>query len=191
MRALTLTQPWAGLVASGIKLVENREQPVMRRDHFGVPFAIHASRVIDYGVYDRIEEIAPDLNWCRPRHGSCDLVREHSGGHWTVGCHGGALPPHAPLSWAALSRITGAIIAVTAVTKCIRSAGVSARYPGTAHVYREDDLKELGADQKRWLFGRYGYVVATPWVLPQPVPCRGFLGLWTVPEGIESKIYAR
>jgi len=60
LRALTLTQPWAGLVASGIKLIENRPKPppaVM----IGQRFAIHASREIDQLVFDRIYEIDPGL----------------------------------------------------------------------------------------------------------------------------------
>lgn len=55
MRALTLTQPWAGLVASGIKLVENRPRSMIKTDDFGKPFAIHASKVIDDLTYDRIK----------------------------------------------------------------------------------------------------------------------------------------
>lgn len=61
MRALTLTQPWAGLVASGIKLIENRPRHMIKRSDFGTPFAIHASRVIDEAVYDRIRELDPGL----------------------------------------------------------------------------------------------------------------------------------
>lgn len=61
MRALTLTNPWAGLVASGIKLVENRQRPMIAKAHFGSPFAIHASREIDESVYHRIAELAPEL----------------------------------------------------------------------------------------------------------------------------------
>lgn len=61
MRALTLTQPWCGLVASGIKRVENRPRQMIRAEDFGVPFALHASRVIDHDVYDRIDQIAPGL----------------------------------------------------------------------------------------------------------------------------------
>src|SRR4051812_24347239 len=60
-RALTLTQPWAGLVAAGIKLVENRPRAMIKRGDFGKRFAIHASREIDPVVYDRIRAIAPDL----------------------------------------------------------------------------------------------------------------------------------
>lgn len=61
MRALTLTQPWAGLVASSVKLVENRPRRLIKREDFGTPFAIHASREIDESVYGRIAEIAPEL----------------------------------------------------------------------------------------------------------------------------------
>lgn len=61
MRALTLTQPWAGLVASGIKRIENRPRPMIRSEDFDQPFAIHASREIDEDVYERIHEIAPEL----------------------------------------------------------------------------------------------------------------------------------
>lgn len=61
MRALTLTQPWAGLVASGIKLVENRPRHMIKRDAIGTCFAIHASREIDDPTYCRIGNIAPSL----------------------------------------------------------------------------------------------------------------------------------
>jgi hypothetical protein len=46
MRALTLTQPWAGLVASGIKRIENRSRHMIKREDFGKPFAIHAGDAI-------------------------------------------------------------------------------------------------------------------------------------------------
>jgi hypothetical protein len=61
MRALTLTQPWAGLVAAGIKLVENRPRHMIKRDDVGARFAIHASREVVDGVYERIRELAPEL----------------------------------------------------------------------------------------------------------------------------------
>lgn len=61
MRAATLTQPWAGLVASGIKLVENRPRPMIRRDFIGKRFAIHASRELDESVFEHIARARPDL----------------------------------------------------------------------------------------------------------------------------------
>lgn len=62
VRALTITQPWAGLIAGGIKLVENRSRSIIKREHVGKRFAIHAGRQIDESVYARIFEIAPELD---------------------------------------------------------------------------------------------------------------------------------
>lgn len=89
MRALTLTQPWAGLVASGLKLVENRPRSMIKRSDFGVPFAIHASREIDDSVYETILRIAPEV-----------------------------MPTSAlaaPLPWVKLSRIVSAVIAIATI----------------------------------------------------------------------------
>lgn len=88
MRALTLTQPWAGLVASGIKLVENRPRRMIKPEDFGKPFAIHASREIDERMYDRILDLAPEF-----RTGVLDTSQE----------------------WFHLSRITSAVIAVATI----------------------------------------------------------------------------
>lgn len=97
MRALTLTQPWAGLVASGLKLVENRPRQMIKREDFGKPFAIHASRVIDEPTYDRVRELAPELfaDWDK-------------------------LPASDPsFRWYRLSRITSAVIAVATIDDVI------------------------------------------------------------------------
>ena len=167
MRALTLTQPWAGLVAAGIKLVENREQGVIKASDFGTPFAIHASREIDEGVYARIDEIQPGL--CRGH------VR---GGGTSIG------------DWWHRSRVTGAVIAVAVVDRCVRSTGISSNHPGTAYGYDPEELAELG-DQRRWLFGRYGYVLRDVRALAEPVPCRGALGFWTLPADVAARVEAQ
>jgi hypothetical protein len=86
MKALTLTQPWAGLVASGIKRIENRRRPIINARDWGTRFAIHASREIDEDVYDRIYQIAPEL------YGTFGLA-----------------------PWSKLSRKTSAVIAVATV----------------------------------------------------------------------------
>lgn len=92
MRALTLTQPWAGLVASGIKPEENRPRKMIKLVNFGEPFAIHASREIDSDVYVRIREMAPEL-FRGP--GNSEIRTEEP--------------------WYRLSRITSAVIAVATV----------------------------------------------------------------------------
>lgn len=50
LRCLTLTQPWCGLMAAGIKLVENRSRSVIKSDHIGQRLGLHASREIDGDV---------------------------------------------------------------------------------------------------------------------------------------------
>lgn len=106
MRALTLTQPWAGLVASGIKLIENRPRSIIKRERFGEQFAIHASREIDESVYDRIEEIAPELRLLPSFMVSTSLASRP-----------------AP-EWYRLSRITSAVIAVATVVRSVTQGEV-------------------------------------------------------------------
>jgi hypothetical protein len=87
MRAISLIQPWAGLVASGIKLIENRDRPIISPKRFGETFGIHASSKLDPAIYDRIRQIAPELF-------DGDITE---------------------MRWYQLSRITGAVIAVATI----------------------------------------------------------------------------
>lgn len=108
MRALTLTQPWCGLVASGIKLVENRPRSMIKREDFGTPFALHASREIDESVYDRIEEIAPELK--------AELI------------------DIAESFWYPLTRITSAVIAVATIDTVVGVGGRGVMSPMSNHL---------------------------------------------------------
>lgn len=42
-----------------------------------------------------------------------------------------------------------------------------------------------------WFFGEFGWVVEEPFALPEPVPCRGSQGLWTMPPDVEAKVLAQ
>lgn len=106
MRALTLTQPWAGLVASGIKRVENRPRRMINPRDFGKRFAIHASREIDTSTFDRIYDLAPELHH--------DLADTREKAHWHQ-----------------LARVTSAIIGVATLDKAIASS-MEARLLGDA-----------------------------------------------------------
>lgn len=66
MKALTLTAPWSGLVAAGVKTVENRARPIISQRDFGSRFAIHASRELKQELYPRFRELAPDLDFTAP-----------------------------------------------------------------------------------------------------------------------------
>ena len=116
MRALTLTQPWAGLVASGIKRVENRPRRMIKADDFGKRFAIHASREIDDAVYDRIKASAPEL--------------------FTAA-------GYARSRWYDLSRITSAVIAVATLDRVMdpRACGIEPDSPEAAAPLPEDQRR--------------------------------------------------
>jgi hypothetical protein len=160
MRALTLTQPWAGLVAANIKRVENRPRHMIKRDAIGKRFAIHASREIDEPTYERIGEIAPELQ----RH-----------------------PDERGTPWYALSRITSAIIAVATLDKILHGWDEGA-IRDHANTISFSDGRPLGPEQIRWFFGPIGYVLRDVVALAAPVPCRGWQGFWTLPDNIEHDL---
>lgn len=88
MRAITMTQPWAGLIASGHKPIENRPRRMIKRDDFGNPFGVHASREIDEDVYDLLKSKFPWL-----------------------------FVPVVYREWQPLSRITSAVIATAVIER--------------------------------------------------------------------------
>lgn len=134
MKALTLTQPWAGVIASGIKLVENRPRNMAPRSLFGQRFALHASRRVDEDVL---------------RH--------------LVGA-GIAMVPSLHLQ-------TSAIIGVATLDRVIT------------------EPSSLPADQLRWFFGPFGFVLSDVQVLRKPiVDVKGALGFWEVPNDIAMTI---
>lgn len=164
MRALTVTPPWTGPVAAGLKPIENRPQPIIKRADFGQRFALHAGREVDEPVYDRIRQIAPEL-WAPWTAGRWILEDETT---WPA--------------WYRLSRITSAVIATARITRCVvlQDNGVDARDMHTG------ELVDLG-EHRRWFFGLYGYLLADVQVLAKPVPMRGWQGFWR----IKSKEHVR
>ena len=152
MRSLTLTQPWAGLVAASVKLVENRPRRMIKRENFSQRFAIHASREIDLDVYDRILELAPEL------YAGDDAEEDRP--------------------WWRLTRITGAVIGVATLDSVIDNGGCNG-------------AEMIEMDQRRWFFGPIGYVLRDVRALPEPVPCRGMLGFWTLPDDVAARVEAQ
>lgn len=159
MRCLTLTQPWAGLVASGIKLIENRPRHIVRREDFGRPFALHAGSKIDESVYRRIREAATEL-----------FLDEH-------------LTEEQLPAWYRLSRITGAVIAVATIDAAFDADSLSEDALAT-----EVERAGLHEDQIRWAFGPVCYVLRDIQVLAQPVPHRGLQGFVRLPPHIEERV---
>jgi activating signal cointegrator 1 len=149
MRALSITQPWATLIARGRKRIETRSW----RTAYTGPLAIHASQgfplwarslcfddVIYRALFDRT--VMDDL-----RKG------------WDHASSVAALP-------------RGAVIATARLTIC--EATDSARAEDIlANVGTPDEWHFGDYSPGRWM-----WVLADAQQLPEPVPARGSLGMW-------------
>lgn len=167
-RGLTLTQPWAGLVASGIKLIENRPRKIISPSDFGKPFAIHASREISKDAMRRIIEIAPE--------------------------HGDPRLPWFRLA-SITSAIVGIATIDRVIEMRIEPGQLSGTFGMSEFDFDDDDGHDdsygLAADQRRWFFGPIGYALRDVRPLKEPVPCKGALGFWGLSESIAMQVTAQ
>lgn len=131
VKALTLTQPWATLVAIRAKVIDTRGRS-WGYTHRG-ELAIHASKTFPRG--DR------DLCYLQPFAGA-------------LGRAGFSAPCDLP---------TGAIVAVAEL----------------------QDVLEIQGGARA---GRKALMLSQARALPAPIPCRGALGVWTVPAEVEALV---
>lgn len=154
LRALSLTQPWASLVALGRKKIETRNWSTAHRGWI----AIHASKgfppeardlavgtpfidaFIQTGVYDSTDDL--------------------------------------PLG------------AIVAVANLYHVGKIARNREGAVYIDPKDwavtDAYELAFGD--YTPGRYGWVLTNVGRLREPIPCKGALGLWTVPPDVEAAI---
>ena len=156
IRAITLTQPWATLVAIGAKHIETRS---WRTDYRGL-LAIHAAKGLGPGG------IAAYLERCTASEPIYAALNDAG---------------LAPFTWdadALLALPRGAIVAVCELTDCspikIYSIGDSA-INGTSYPLPTEPERSFGD----YSVGRWAWLLADIRALPEPVPARGTLGLWT------------
>src|SRR6185437_13299760 len=71
MRAISLWQPWASLIACGVKRYETRSW-APPRDLIGQTIAIHAAKKVDKDAV----ALAEDLLYGQHRHGGFDLAKK-------------------------------------------------------------------------------------------------------------------
>lgn len=163
MRALTLIQPWAGLVASGIKLVENRTRSMVKREDFGKPFAVHAGAKYDGDVIERVRSIAPEIFGCDSGMTDAEIL------DWTP-------------TWRRMGDVSMAVLGVATIERAIveRDGRLVDMHDGSA--------VELEPDQRRWFFGPVGYVLRDVHALSRPISCPGARGFWTLPPAIEASV---
>ncbi len=166
MKALTLTQPWATLIAIGAKRIETRSWWTSYRG----PLAIHAGKNLA-PVGGRIG--LTDLCGREPFKGALDLLWQPSGTFWA--------PESLPL---------GYIVAIADLVDCVRIGADWARNVAPPPLARTigrhlDDgtpvLWEL-TDQEiafgDYTPGRFAWLLDNVRALPVPVPARGAQGLW-------------
>lgn len=173
MKALTIQQPWASLMASGDKLYETRSWPTKYRG----PIAIHAGKQIDPDVFqfllcelatmDQLIEcgMTPETLKELPRGAiiaTADLVNV-----WRIVRRPGInvnKAKHIPLGAESLSTDKHA--------------------PDFADYFVPTE-KEIALGH--WIPGNYAWELQNVKILPEPIPAKGKQGLWNwEPEGKEE-----
>lgn len=146
MKALTLTQPYATLVAIGAKRIETRSWST----HYRGPLAIHAAKGFPRD--------------CRELCASQPFLRELT--------RAGVSMPELP---------RGAILAVARLAFVMSTDHhtLDPRWPLTDKERAFGDYDE----------GRYAWLLADVARLVEPIPCRGMLGLWTLDEELERRVF--
>ena len=164
MKALTLYQPWASLIACGVKTIETRSWATNYRG----PIAIHAAKTVPRAweqqanaLFDRFKDALRRV--ALPQlldNGSYDLL----------------LP-------------AGAVVAVADLWACgeynptIGDLELPTRDRGDfAAFVKIHENDRLTGNFGR---GRFGWLLRKVRALDLPIACRGMQGLWTLPDEVE------
>lgn len=157
--ALTLWRPWAGLVAAGVKPVENRTWPPPARV-IGQRIAIHAGK-----------------RW------------DHGGAQWAFQTlvTNGAPVVEAMAAALGQARHPEGVVAVATVAGWVfagnppRTAIALSATPGVHGITASDPAAP-------WFVGPVGWVLREVVALPVPVACRGAQGLWRLPPDVRARV---
>jgi hypothetical protein len=146
MKALSLTQPWATLVAIGAKKLETRSWPTYYRG----PLLIHAAKGFP--------------GWARDTCFQLPFATAIAAAGYT--------------SFSQLP--LGQILGMVSLTGCKAT----------------HDLAPWVVDETERTFGDYGagrfaWRLEEPVKFDEPIPCKGALGLWKVPDEIARQLEAR
>jgi hypothetical protein len=163
MRALTLTQPWATLIACGAKRIETRSWSTGFR---GV-LAIHAAKGLGpVGGKRGFQE------QCATPPFDCALGKhlEDCGAMVSARKAGDAIP-------------LGAIVATVRLVD-VKRINLALRAEVLAQTITPFEI-EFGD----YADGRYAWFLEDVHTLPEPVYCNGALSLWDVPEELQTQIF--
>lgn len=157
MKILSLTQPWASLVAAGAKTIETRSWATPYRGWIG----IHASKGFPKWAKDLCKE--------EPFATQVSMLRQNCAGEFYLA---DVIDKRLPL---------GQILCVCRIETCVPTERVRAwRYEidrycdvdGFWHISaREEAFGDYGPD-------RFAWVLSDIRPLAEPIPAKGALGLW-------------
>ena len=156
MKALTLTQPWATLVAIGAKKIETRSWPT----HYRGPLAVHAAKGFPKWASDLVRN-----DWT-----FFGALEPHLAAHYKAA--GLRLVPCEIGRRTAGSLPLGAVLATCTLVDCEPIRGVE---PVSESERAFGDYSE----------GRYAWMLVNV-VQLQPIPAKGALGFWEweMPEAL-------
>lgn len=167
LRALSVRQPWAWAIAYAGKTVENRSQ----RFSYEGPVAIHASLALDEpGFFPRNNAgraAARELDKLGGRSNFWDARHFYIGGSRHPG------------------QALGAIVAVARFSHCHHAADCGGRDMQDGHRLEWRGCSPWAAE------GQWHIQLDDVRPLTESVPCRGKLGLWTVPKEAEGAVRAQ
>lgn len=160
MRALTLTQPWATLVAIGAKHIETRSWATSYRG----PLAIHAGKGLApvggrAGLYDLAFSDPEGYFYPALRQANVFCIDDLPRGAIVATCE-----------LVAVLRTENTPIGVRGETAIIDSAG-------EYHTIIMTDQEVAFGDYSP---GRRAWILADVKILPEPIPVKGALSLWEV-----------
>lgn len=172
MKALSLTQPWATLIAVHAKKIETRSWATQHRGLI----AIHAAKGLgpvhgQRGLKEQcgVEPFCSVLN---------EAIKLHQETYWRGGGFLKKMSEHPfmPL---------GAIVAVANIVEC-KSTNFFGLQSGWVQDLSRNE-RAFGDYSKN----RYGWILGEVRALDSPIPCAGALSLWEVPADIERQIRAQ
>lgn len=163
MKVITLTQPWATLVAIGAKQIETRTWETLYRG----PLAIHAAKGYGKGGLKAHKELCGSEPFCSILNDACARHYAPYRGLKELVEH-----PFMPM---------GAIVATCDLVTVMPTIWITATGRTTVHGF-PDPKEYVLTDQERafgdYTPGRFAWLLANVRALPEPIPAKGALGLW-------------
>ena len=170
MKSLTLTQPWATLVAIGAKRIETRSWSTSYRG----PLAIHAATGYGKGGAKAHKALCATEPFCSVLNAACKAHYD------ALNTSGGVLRAMAESPFMPM----GAIVATCDLVAVLRTENTPIGVRGETAIidsdmeYRVITMTDYEVAFGDYTPGRYAWILANSKPLATPIPAKGALSLW-------------